>query len=78
LPRDRKRSCFHLPPDDPGRISERSWSVTIEEIRAKNYDLKATNQNAPDLSDKRTPAELMKIIEDAQAEIVAGLTALKR
>jgi hypothetical protein len=70
LPRDRKRSCFHLPPDDPGRISERSWPVTIEEIRAKNY--------APDLSDKRTPAELMKIIEDAQAEIVAGLTALKR
>ena len=24
-----------LPPDDPGRISERSWYVTIEEIRAK-------------------------------------------
>jgi len=64
--------------DDPGKISERSWYVTIDEIRAKNYDLKATNQNAPDLSDKRTPAELIKIIEDAQVEIAAGLTELKK
>jgi type I restriction enzyme M protein len=67
-----------LPPEDPGRISERSWYVTLEEIRAKGYDLKATNQNAPDLSDKRTPAELIKIIEEAQAEIAAGLAALKQ
>lgn len=67
-----------LPPDDPGRVSERSWYVTIEDLRAKNYDLKATNENAPDLSDKRTPAELMKIIEEAQAEIAAGLAALKQ
>lgn len=66
-----------LPPDDPGRISERSWYIGAEDIRAKGYDLKATNQNAPDLSDKRTPAELMKIIEDAQKEIASGLTALQ-
>jgi type I restriction enzyme M protein len=66
-----------LPPDDPGRVSERSWYVTIEEIRARNYDLKATNENAPDLSDKRAPAELMKIIEDSQREIAAGLVALR-
>lgn len=67
-----------LSPDDPARVSERSWYVSIEEIRAKNYDLKATNQNAPDLSDKRTPAELMQIIEDAQIEITAALAALKQ
>lgn len=66
-----------LSSDDPGRVSERSWYVSIEEIRAKNYDLKATNQNSPDLSDKRTPAELMQIIEDAQIEIAAALAALK-
>ena len=66
-----------LPPDDPDRISERSWFVSIEEIRQKGYDLKATNQNAPDLSDKRTPTELMKIIEDAQNEIADGLAALR-
>ena len=67
-----------LSPDDPNRISEKSWYLTIEEIHARNYDLKATNQNAPDLSDKRTPAELIKIIEEAQAEIAAGLAALKK
>lgn len=67
-----------LSPDDPGRVSERSWYATIEEIRARNYDLKATNQNAPDLSDKRTPGELIRIIEEAQAEIAAGLAALKQ
>lgn len=66
-----------LPPDDPGRVSERSWYVTIDDIRVKNYDLKATNENAPDFSDKRTPAELIRIIEEAQTEIAAGLEALK-
>lgn len=66
-----------LSPDDPDRISERSWYVNIDEIRAKNYDLKATNENAPDLSDKRTPEELIAIIEQAQAEIAQGLQALK-
>lgn len=66
-----------LPHDDPGRVSERSWYVTVEEIRRNDYDLKATNPNAPDLSDKRTPAELIAIIEEAQAEIAKGLAALK-
>lgn len=66
-----------LPADDPGRVTERSWFVTIEDIRARNYDLKATNPNAPDLSDKRTPAELMAIIEECQREIAAGLAALR-
>jgi type I restriction enzyme M protein len=72
---------FHrlsLSPDDPARISERSWYMSIEEIKVKGYDLKATNRNAPDLSDKRTPEELIRIIEEAQAEIAAGLAALKR
>jgi type I restriction enzyme M protein len=66
-----------LPADDPDRISERSWYVSVDEIRAKNYDLKATNDNAPDLSDKRTPEQLIAIIEEAQAEIEKGLQALK-
>ncbi len=64
-------------PDDPKRISERSWYVSIEEIKQKNYDLKATNENAPDLSDKRTPEELIAIITEAQQQIEAGLQALR-
>lgn len=70
-------SRLALPPEDPGRTSERSWYVPIADIRTRQYDLKATNENAPDLSDKRTPAQLMAIIEEAQREIAAGLTALR-
>jgi type I restriction enzyme M protein len=66
-----------LDPDDPKRISEWSWYVSVDEIKKKSYDLKATNQNAPDTSDKRTTAELTAIIEEAQREIEDGLKRLK-
>jgi len=67
---------LNLEPDDPGRISEWSWYVSIEDIKAKKYDLKATNENAPDLSDKRTTTELISIIETSQKEISDGLKRL--
>ena len=41
------------------------------------YNIKATNPNAPDRTDKRTPEELMAIIEESQKEILAGLEALR-
>lgn len=66
-----------LEPDDPERISERSWYLTIEEIKKRGYDLKATNENAPDTSDKRTTAELIAIIDEAQREIKEALSALR-
>lgn len=66
-----------LDPDDSNRISERSWYEEIETIKGKKYDLKATNPNAPDKTDKRTPQELIAIIEEAQTEIEEGLQALK-
>lgn len=67
---------LRLKPDDPGRISERSWYMTRQEAEAKEFDLKAVNNNAPDFSDKRMPSELLKIIEEAQAEITKGLKVL--
>lgn len=66
-----------LEPDDPERISERSWYLTIDEIKKRGYDLKATNENAPDTSDKRTVAELIAIIDEAQREIEAALKTLR-
>lgn len=66
-----------LDPDDPGRISERSWYVPIDDIKEKKYDLKATNENAPDTSDKRTPDELMAIIRDSQSQIEECLNVLR-
>ena len=65
-----------LDPDDPKRVSEWSWYVSIEGIKKKNYDFKATNENAPDLSDKRTPDQLIATIQEAQEEIAEGLKRL--
>lgn len=57
--------------------SERSWRVTIEEIQAKNYDLKAINPNKKIEEDTRTPKELISIIESQAEEIEKALARLK-
>ena len=66
-----------LPPEDPERESERSWWVDIEEVRARNYDLKAVNPNRKETGDTRTPEELITIIEARSAEIAEALAALR-
>lgn len=57
--------------------SERSWSVPIEDIQAKNYDIKAINPNRKIIEDTRTPEELISIIESQAEEIKKVLTDLK-
>ena len=57
--------------------SEHSWSVPIEDIETKNYDIKAVNPNRKVEEDTRTPAELITIIEDQGEEISKALAALK-
>ncbi len=57
--------------------SERSWIVRIEEIQAKNYDLKAVNPNRKNTEDTRTPEELIAIIESQAEEIMKTLKILK-
>jgi len=62
----------------PGREkSERSWRVSIEDIEAKNYDIKAVNPNKKTIEDTRTPEELMTHIESLQTEIKKALSNLK-
>jgi len=61
----------------PRATSERSWRVPIEEIEAKNYDLKAVNPNRKEQEDKRTPEELISIIEAESAEMAKALRTLK-
>ena len=41
------------------------------------YDLKAVNPHAADTGDQHTPDDLLKIIEEAQCEISAGISALR-
>ena len=57
--------------------SERSWSVSVEELKAKNYDLKAINPNRKQEEDTRTPDELLSIIEAQGAEISNALAELR-
>lgn len=57
--------------------SERSWRVPLEEIEAKNYDIKAVNPNRKQQEDKRTPEELIAIIEEQAAEISKAIARLK-
>lgn len=56
--------------------SERSWTVPVEALREKGYDLKAVNPNAKADEDTRTPQDLLDVIEERgreAAEIVAQL-----
>jgi len=57
--------------------SDRSWTVTREQIVAKNYDLKAVNPNARAVEDARTPAELLDIIEARGQEVAEAVAALR-
>jgi type I restriction enzyme M protein len=58
-------------------VSEHSWRVSIDEIKAKKYDLKAVNPNRKGIGDTRTPQELLSIIESHTDEI-KGIMALLR
>ena len=57
--------------------SPRSWTVDRKTINAKNYDLKATNPNAPDNTDQRTPEELLAIIDEKGREVEKALAPLR-
>ena len=67
----------------PGRAdSERSWTVSREEIEERGYDLKAVNPHRVEDADTRTPEELLdeiahhgRELEDALAELRAALRA---
>ena len=58
------------------KLSEKSWFVDIEEIKKKNYDIKAAN---PSIKERAIPKaqELIKIIEDSQERIDLNLKKLK-
>jgi len=71
--------CLQLLPERTD--GERSWTVTRKNIEAKGYDLKAVNPNARSQEDRRTPEELLDLIEakgHEVAEAVAALRALRR
>ena len=58
--------------------SPRSWTVTREELAARNHDLKAVNPNAKAEVDARTPLELLDEIEARGREVDEALARLRR
>ena len=58
------------------KISEKSWFVEIENIKKKNYDIKAVNPNIKEKVIPK-PEELIRIIENSQIKINGGLMKLK-
>lgn len=58
--------------------SERSWTVTRQQIEAKNYDLKAVNPNRKNNEDTRTPEELLGVIEAKGRGVTEALAALRQ
>jgi len=73
---DRFAEFFRLLPERGE--SDRSWSVSIEQVQAKNYDLKAVNPNARSDEDTRTPEELLDLIEAKGREVSAALASIRR
>ena len=57
--------------------SDRSWTVTRDEIEARGYDLKAVNPNAKTDEDLRTPEELLDLIESKGKEVADALKKLR-
>jgi hypothetical protein len=59
------------------RVTVEDPGVARAEIQARNFDLKAVNLNAKVEEDRRTPAELLNIIEAKQKGIAAVIAALR-
>ena len=58
--------------------SDHSWTVSIDEIEERNYDLKAVNPHRKGDVDTRTPGELLAEIERHNVELKKALTELRR
>jgi type I restriction enzyme M protein len=57
--------------------SQRSWTVSRQQIESKNYDLKAVNLNTRATEDRRTPEELLDLIEAKGQEVAQALAQLR-
>ena len=58
--------------------SDHSWTVSMAEIKERNYDLKATNPRRKGAVDTRTAADLLAEIERHNVEIKEAVTELRR
>lgn len=57
--------------------TENSWCVDIKNIDTSTWDLTAANPNKKDISDKRTPEQILAEIEELDLEAAAAIAAIK-
>ncbi len=57
--------------------SERSWTVTRDELEKRGYDLKAVNPNARNTGDDRNPTQLLAVLEAQNLALQAALGKLR-
>jgi len=55
-----------------------SWTVARKQIEEKNYDLKAANPNAKADEDRRTPGQLLDLIEAKGREVAEAIAELRK
>ena len=72
---DRFESFFDMLPSRAD--SDRSSTLSRDEIEARNFDLKAVNPNARSTEDTPTPEELLDIIESKGREVDAAISQLR-
>jgi type I restriction enzyme M protein len=73
---DRLDDFFKLLPDRSD--SERSWTVTRQQIEDRGYDLKAINPNVKIEQDTRTPTDLLDLIESKGIEVSEAVAELRK
>ena len=57
--------------------SDNSWTVSIDDIDKETWDLSPNNPNVEDISEKRTPSEILAEIEDLNNEAAKAMAAIK-
>jgi len=57
--------------------SEHSWTVSMEEIEKRGFDLKAVNPNRKEVVDERTPEQILDEIEALGKQIAGALNDLR-
>ena len=60
------------------KLSDNSWSITIEKINKKTLDLGVKNPNLVEEIDERKPEEIISEIEELEKQSAQALKKIKK
>jgi type I restriction enzyme M protein len=61
----------------PQTNTENSWLVDVKDIDKTTWDLTVSNPNRVDTSDKRTPEQILKEIQQLDLDAATAIAAIK-